>query len=72
LKLATHFLKKGIPTFVDKPFASTLRDARAMIQLAQKHDAPLFSSSILSVVPAADQFKSRINEILEAYWPLPS
>lgn len=72
LKLATHFLKKGIPTFVDKPFASTLRDARAIIQLAQKHDAPLFSSSILSVVPAADQFKSRINEILEAYWPLPS
>ena len=72
LKLATPFLKKGIPTFVDKPFASTLKDARAIIQLAEKHRVPLFNSSILSVVPAADQFKNRMDEIAGAYWPVPS
>ncbi len=72
LKLATPFLKKGIPAFVDKPFASTLRDAKAVVALGKKYNAPIFNSSILSVVPAADQFKNRINEIVRAYWPVPS
>ena len=63
LKLATPFLKKGIPTFVDKPFASTFKDARAMIDMATEHGAPLLNSSILSQVPVADQFKSRFQEI---------
>lgn len=63
LKLATPFLKKGIPTFVDKPFASTLADARAIVALARKHKAPLLNASILSYVPEADQFKRRFSEI---------
>ena len=64
LELATPFLKRGIPTFVDKPFASNLKDAKAIVRLAQKHNAPLFNSSILSQVPAADAFRNRLAEIL--------
>ena len=71
LKLASPFLCKGIPTFVDKPFASTLRDAKAIIALGNKHRAPIFNASILSLVPAADQFRNRMKEILGAYWPVP-
>ena len=56
LKLATPFLKKGIPTFVDKPFASTLKDALEIVRLAEENNAPLFNSSILSQVPAARKF----------------
>jgi len=63
LKLAAPFLKKGIPTFVDKPFASTLKDAREMIRLARKHKTPLYNSSILSEVIAADTFRRRFDEI---------
>lgn len=63
LKLAAPFLKKGIPTFVDKPFASTLKDARAIVALARKHKAPLYNSSILSEVIAAENFKRRFAEI---------
>ena len=63
LKLATPFLRKGIPTFVDKPFASTLKDAKAIVALAEKHKAPLYNSSILSEVIAADSFKRRFPEI---------
>jgi len=66
LELATPFLKAGIPAFVDKPFASTLKDARAIIKLAHKHGTPLYNSSILSVVPAADLFKRRFAEIADA------
>ncbi len=73
LKLATPFLKKGIPTFVDKPFASTYKDAKAIIELAKKYKAPLLNSSILSQVPAADRFKQRFDEIIkDPSWPIPS
>ena len=66
LALAKPFLRKGIPTFVDKPFASTLADARAIVRLANKHGTPLYNDSILSVVPAADLFKRRFAEIGDA------
>ena len=64
LKLARPFIKRGIPTFVDKPFASNLKDARSIVRLARKHRTPVFNSSILSQVPAADAFRSRLQEIL--------
>jgi len=71
LALATPALKKGLPTFIDKPFAATLEDARAIVRLARQAGAPLFNASILSYVPAADQFRRRFEEIRKAYWPLP-
>ncbi len=66
LELATPFLTAGIPTFVDKPFASTLKDARAIVRLAEKHGTPMYNESILSVVPAADLFRRRFAEIGDA------
>ena len=71
LKLATPFLKKGIPTFVDKPFASTLKDAQEIVRLAEENNTPLFNASILSYVPAASLFKQRFQEIASAYYPIP-
>lgn len=73
LKLATPFLKKGIPTFVDKPFASTLKDAEAILKLAKRFKSPLLNSSILSQVPAAVKFKQRFPEIVtDPSWPVPA
>jgi len=63
LKLAAPFIKRGIPTFVDKPFALTLKDAKAIIKLAEKHNTPIYNSSILSEVVAAENFKRRFDEI---------
>lgn len=71
LELATPSLEKGIPTFVDKPFASTLEDAKAIVRLAEQNCAPLFNASILTYVPAAEQFRRRFDELRKAYWPLP-
>ncbi|HUW57842.1 MAG TPA: Gfo/Idh/MocA family oxidoreductase [Planctomycetota bacterium] len=39
------FLKKGLPAFVDKTTAGTLRQALTMYSLAKKHKAPIFSAS---------------------------
>ena len=72
LKLATPFLKKGIPTFVDKPFASTLPDALEIVRLAEEHKTPLFNGSILTHVPAAARFRQRFDEIATTFYPVPS
>lgn len=67
LELSKPFLKKGIPTFVDKPFANTLKDAQAIVALARQHDAPLFSASILSFV---DEIKFLKNRLAEVHGPI--
>lgn len=51
LDRALPFLKRGIPTYVDKPFACSSRDARAMIDLAMASHIPLMSSSSLRYAP---------------------
>jgi virulence factor len=48
---AEPFLKAGLPTFVDKPFACSSADAKAMADLAATHKAPLFGSSSLRYTP---------------------
>ena len=63
LKLATPGLKKGIPTFVDKPFAYEVEDARAIVELAKEHDTPVMSLSILRTLPQATLFQNRFREI---------
>jgi predicted dehydrogenase len=39
-------LKKGLPTFCDKPIGGTVAGTRKIIEFAEKHKAPLMSSSL--------------------------
>ena len=48
---AMPFLEKGIPTYVDKPFACSVADAKAMTTLAMEKHVPLMSSSSLRYAP---------------------
>ena len=63
LKLAAPGLKKGVPTFVDKPFAYDIKDAKALTRLADKHGAPVMSLSILREVPQLRRFRNRFAEL---------
>ena len=45
LEYVRPFLKRGLPAFVDKTTAASLRQALAMYSLARRHRAPLFSAS---------------------------
>ena len=47
LERARPFLEAGVPTWIDKPFACSVRDAERIIALAAKKNVPLFSSSSL-------------------------
>ena len=62
LELATPGLTKGVATFVDKPFAYTLADVHAMLDLADEHGAPLMSMSILHASPTTARFRERLPE----------
>jgi hypothetical protein len=51
LERARPFLERGMPTYVDKPFACRLADARAMVDVAARTHAPIFTSSSLRFAP---------------------
>ena len=63
LKLATPGLKKGVPTFIDKPFAGDLKMARQIMRLAHKHNTPLMSASLLRFCPHLELFHKRFADI---------
>ncbi|MSR65525.1 MAG: hypothetical protein EXS18_07070 [Verrucomicrobiae bacterium] len=60
VRLATPGLKKGVPTFIDKPLAFTYSDAIRLVRLAKKHRAPLFSCSILRALPQVARFAASL------------
>ncbi len=63
LELATPGLEKGVPTFVDKPLAYTLADAKAILQLGKEHDVAVMSLSMLRMVPDGARFRDRLQEL---------
>jgi len=62
-ELATPGLNRGVPTFVDRPLAATVEDAKALISLARRKHAPLMSCSHMRLLPHAARFKSRFAEL---------
>lgn len=48
---ACELLRSGMPLFVDKPFATTVADAQAMIKAAQHGGTVLYSTSPLRTTP---------------------
>jgi predicted dehydrogenase len=57
---ALPFIEAGLPVFVDKPFACSVADARAIAEAARRKGVPLFSSSSLRWdVPVQDVLARR-------------
>jgi len=47
LDLIRPFLEKGLPAYIDKPMAFTAKQAREIVALAERHRAPVYSTSVL-------------------------
>ena len=47
LRLSEKALQSGKPVYVDKTFANSLEDAKAMFSAAEKHSTPMYSTSAL-------------------------
>ena len=63
LAWATPGLEKGVPTFVDKPFAYEYADAKEIVRIAEAHSTPVMSLSILGQTPHVGRFRARLPEV---------
>ncbi len=62
-ELARPYLEAGVPIFINRPFALNLADAREMVALAEKHEAPIMSGSSFEFAPEVKHIKREIAEI---------
>ncbi len=53
---ARPFIEAGVMCFVDKPFTCCLAEAKAMADLAGRHEVPIFSSSALRYAAEVVEF----------------
>ncbi len=60
-------LRKGLPTFIDKPIAMTARQAKEIVDIAREHGAPLMSASSLRYVPDIVALREEVNELGEIH-----
>jgi len=63
LELTRPFLEKGIPCFVDKPFAGSYADAKQMVDLAKANGTALMTASLQSYTLESAAFRRRFDEI---------
>ena len=67
LEQARPVIERGIPLFIDKPIAGSLKDALEIFRLAKEKNVPLFSSSSYRFYPSLiDLTKANIGEIRAA------
>lgn len=63
LERALPFIEAGLPIFVDKPFATSVHDARALVESAQRKGVPIMSSSALRYTLEIQDIAARREEL---------
>ncbi|MCD6308340.1 MAG: Gfo/Idh/MocA family oxidoreductase, partial [Candidatus Latescibacteria bacterium] len=58
--LVRPYLESGVPIFINRPFASSLKNARDMIETARRHGTPIMCGSSLEYVQAVDSVRTAI------------
>ena len=66
LELAMPVLEARKPLFIDKPFAASYRDARAIVEAARKYATPMFSSSSLRYLAGVENISDAAGKITGA------
>lgn len=62
-KYAAHPLRKGVPTFCDKPLAMTAREAAAVAKLARETKTRFMSASSLRFVPDIIKLRNELPQL---------
>ena len=62
-KYAEHALRKGVPTFCDKPLAMTAREAAAIAKLARETKTRFMSASSLRFVPDIIKLRDELPQL---------
>ncbi len=66
-KWALHPLRKGVPTYCDKPLAMSARDAAAVARVVRETGTPFMSASSLRFVPDIVALKAAAPELGEIH-----
>lgn len=66
-KYAEHPLRKGVPTFCDKPLAMTAREAAAVAKLARETKTRFMSASSLRFVPDITKLRDELPQLGEVH-----
>jgi predicted dehydrogenase len=66
LEQALPALKAGKPLFIDKPFAASYADARAIAEAAKQYNVPLFSSSSLRYIEGMEDIPGKTGKVTGA------
>ncbi len=61
-KRAEPFLKAALPTFIDKPLSSDIKEAEEIIEIAKRYKAPMMSCSALRYAKEVEKFKKEKKE----------
>ncbi|MFG0304990.1 MAG: Gfo/Idh/MocA family protein [Phycisphaerales bacterium JB040] len=72
LELATPALERGMPTYIDKPLTCDLDQARRVLALSNKHNAPCYSASSLRFATELDAIpRDTLGDLvaIDAYGP---
>ncbi|HEV8632909.1 MAG TPA: Gfo/Idh/MocA family oxidoreductase [Chloroflexota bacterium] len=74
LERARPFVEAGLPLFVDKPFTTSVAEARELVEAARRRGVPLMSASALRYCPEVLAVRRRAEELgavlgVDAYTP---
>ena len=62
-QLARPFLEAGIPTFVNRPFATSLAKGREMVDLAAQHGTALLSASTWEYSESVGDLRGKVGDL---------
>lgn len=63
LKAAQQYIRKGIPVWIDKPFACSKEEACNMIDMAKRYKCPLTGGSAIPRLPEVKEFIKKISAL---------
>jgi len=69
-KLVKPYLEAGIPTFINRPFALSMKDAKEMVDTAKKHNTPIMCSDAHEDLKEALVAKAKVASLLKENRPI--
>ena len=64
-QLTKPYLESGIPCFINRPFAYSMKDANTIIKTAKKHNTPIICSDTHEVIKEVIVGRSKVEELLK-------
>jgi len=62
--LTKPYLEAGIPCFINRPFAYSMKDAHAIVDTAKKHNTPILCTDEREYIQQAIVARSKVEELL--------